>query len=798
MSSNFCDLLNGNDANSGASQAARVKTIAKLAQLCAGNGLPGLIAQSAGPTSLGQLGVWSSNGITPGAPSVVLTSPVTQTISLCDTPWTPSANVAVNILSDCKEGAGSLQIAIGASFTTGLAAFIPTGALDLSSKQQVTFWLKQTAGTLLFHSGMSGLTANMSLRLCSDALGATPVNTITLPTLFGGTLGNWLPVTIDSGGALSASIQSIALYVDTNLGAQTIQLDCILAALPSTDPAALTLTSLIGHADSLGAGGANNDTWYGIASIVGVNVHLDNNQSTTVSQQYGWSGRAVAILASTNTTPILVTAPNHELISGDLIAVVAHPVNTAADWTGTPQQVIAVDANHFTIVGSVGNGIGPSAGGLFVISMSRTVWKRETLRFALLSSGTLQSIASSGVMGTPIQISGGWDSATMSTQVGETWIDGRGMGVGLEITDQSWIDLSAIGFARCSTGLLIDNVTNSTLTISGVNNCDAGALGTVEDLLSTTLSLTAANNNGGNGCEWTGKASILNVLAANNNLGAGVQVDALASGCTITLGTLANNFLGAAIESSDNLIAITGAYFGGQGLSIAKNQKGIITCAFSVLNSGAGVYLGPGNRLNIATALNTDLSIFLGADDTAGDASLINSYLAETTKFAVQNPGGDIRVISYNDQFSGETVVYCDAGDGTALPMIQTDLAIVHTPGGRSWKLSPQNVLRNSYYPLELTLARLTLLAGILHTITVWTRRDSITTLQSRFLLRGEQIIPVISDVAMSASSPANQWEQLTLVVTPTQSGVVELVGQVWDGTGTSSNAWFDDLTIAS
>lgn len=203
---------------------------------------------------------------------VMLASAVTQNIASTGpgrTAWTvPSgANGAIidTSSSAVKEHSGFDVIVIGATFTTGLAAYYPTGTLDLSGYQQVSFWIRQSQGTI-------GAAGAVDLRLCSDAAGATAVNTISIPAL--GATGRWRPVTVDLGTALGNSIQSIALYVNTDNGAQEFLLNNIIACKASSAADSLTLTSLIGK-------NTTGETFWGIQSINGTRVMLDADTNAT-------------------------------------------------------------------------------------------------------------------------------------------------------------------------------------------------------------------------------------------------------------------------------------------------------------------------------------------------------------------------------------------------------------------------------------------------------------------------------------------------------------------------------------
>ena len=212
---------------------------------------------------------------------VMLASPVTQNIASTGprtAAWTASADVTTGLNLTTKEHRESDRLTIAAGFTTGLAAYWPTGTLDLSGYQQVSFWIQQTVGTV-------GAAGAVDLRLCSDAAGVIAVNTISIPSL--AVINRWMPVTVDLGTALGSSIQSIALYVNTDNGAQTFQISNIIACKASSEPDSLTLTSLIGK-------NTTGETFWGIQSINGTRVMLDADTnatptSTSVRGYYGTS-----------------------------------------------------------------------------------------------------------------------------------------------------------------------------------------------------------------------------------------------------------------------------------------------------------------------------------------------------------------------------------------------------------------------------------------------------------------------------------------------------------------------------
>ena len=119
--------------------------------------------------------------------------------------------------------------------------------------------------------------------LCSDTAGDTIVDIFFIPAI--PSTNRYLPLTLtkDGGGNLGSSIQSIAIYADTDPGTPTIYLDDIITC--TTD--GLNLQSLISK-NSLAQGGTEG--WYGLQSINGTTLLLDNDTNTLASAGRGYSG----------------------------------------------------------------------------------------------------------------------------------------------------------------------------------------------------------------------------------------------------------------------------------------------------------------------------------------------------------------------------------------------------------------------------------------------------------------------------------------------------------------------------
>ena len=211
------------------------------------------------------------------------------------TVWTASANVTTSLnTTDFKEGDSSDSIVIGASFTTGLAAYKATpSAITASDCATTSFWIKQTSGTV-------AVASDVSIRLCSDVAGATSIQTIPVPGLL--TLNRWTVVSLATPG-LTGNIQSVALYVDADKGAQTFLICNIVGTNGSFD---MDLSSLIGKNTGTGM---DAEPWCPIQSINGTRIMIDGDTnstpiSTTLRGYYGTTETVTTYFRKTIKTAI--------------------------------------------------------------------------------------------------------------------------------------------------------------------------------------------------------------------------------------------------------------------------------------------------------------------------------------------------------------------------------------------------------------------------------------------------------------------------------------------------------------
>jgi hypothetical protein len=270
------------------------------------------------------------------------------------TAWTGATNVTASLdTTDTREGDVSDSIAIAAAFTTGKAAYKATGTLNLSGYQQLSFFIKQTVGTV-------AIAGDISLRLCTDTTGDVSVHTFNIPAI--GLLSTWACFTVDLGTNLNSNIQSVALYVDTDRGAQTFLLSNIIACKASSSADSLNLTSLISTSNSA------DSMWFPIMSINGTRVVLGATHTYTpltgptsntdiYRGYYSLSGGGTLDVYKRETikTPVGLTVNTPQIIRPPEAGVVGSPFNFEGGWDRTNMSTQNLETY---IDGTNGYGIG--------------------------------------------------------------------------------------------------------------------------------------------------------------------------------------------------------------------------------------------------------------------------------------------------------------------------------------------------------------------------------------------------------------------------------------------------------
>lgn len=725
MTTLYCDLEGGNDASDALSFANRAKTL--TTGIAASDTAPGdtvRIMKSPDPTSCSINATWTNKSAT-----VTLASALTKTVSDCDAAWTAATNVTATTTTIRTQGTNAASLAIAAAFTTGLAAYKALGgATDFSGYQQLTFWIRASA-TLA--------SGRLSIKLCSDAAGATPVDTFAVPEIF--TANSWIPVTVDKGSALGSSIQSVALYVDVDPGTVTVLIDNIeTAKAPGND--ALHMGSLIGK-------NGDDGYWWPIRSILGTTVILETNHPN-----------ALGAVLTTN-----------------------------RGYYGTSETV--------------------------------TLYKREPIR---LTAQTLLTINESGTSGSPITFSGGWNTTDMTTQTGETWIDGRltpgsnGMTGGV-----NYITLEKIRQIGFNSKLGSGSISLSDWTYNDCQSINANVSHFFINIRTTMTNVVALGGgqltsaiSGQSGSSITANSSLDLKILSHSTTSASCWLAGLQN-CTGTV-KVHNCSSGPAMWFNRcrlTLLEIKDcAAWQSAALTICGAQDSIIDSLVMDNPGGLTAQIGVGlgsSAPYMDTVIN---NLVIRGGSIAGDSGLrpigMTSLLG-TTSVRMHLNNVDMGTFSFNtpqlyydarvyfqkfDQTADDHRVYCGATT-TGSSVWTSETSVRHTASGYAWKCDLATSVVEAD-PVYLELAKIWCVANQAVTASIWMRRNN-TARNMKLFVRGGQIAGVGSDVSTEMTASADTWEQVTVTFTPTEDGPVQLEVHAWGGTTGVHFGYVDDFTVS-
>lgn len=449
MADKFLDIESGNDANDGSSYANRVKTFKRAAAILSpGDRLKIKAVESV--NSLGTDVTWVdvSSYCTPATPQWVV-------LDDCESGWVASANVTLAYATTCKVGSAALQITISASFGTGKACYKQISSTDCSAYQQLTFWLR-TITTATWPS-------NISIKLCSDTSGNTPVDTITIPSGGYGTTQLFNPMLIDKGSAFGNAIQSVAIYVDSDIGAQTIEIDNIVA-VKAPGSGEISLLHMIGQPDSVGAGGADTENWFAIRGFSTTQVLLDAHWNAAFSPLSLPRQRCVAgtVAGKCQKLPSIAT-PNADtnFDYGDFVGTSSSKITISGGWNRTD---MSTQTHHSWMSWAHHN----ASNQTFLVTniFANCIWERvhfsqvatSALNFINCTVGKLCCVMSSNVFSI-LADSSTFDGLYISSSANNTSSFANS-------TVSDLVYYSSIGFKRCS----MSQCSNSTIY------CDDGTL----------------------------------------------------------------------------------------------------------------------------------------------------------------------------------------------------------------------------------------------------------------------------------------------------------------------------------
>lgn len=354
-----------------------------------------------------------------------------------------------------------------------------------------------------------------------------------------------------------------------------------------------------------------------------------------------------------------------------------------------------------------------------------------------------QTVQDSGTAGSPITFSFGWDTTDMSTQVGETWLDGRDGTFTFSLNAQNYITLD--GYLRLVRGININLI--------GARNVDG------DDLMSV-----ACNTGFSAGSLYNANLTRLSSVCCNNS------VSALVGG-EVT------------IEEFDTYSCTNGATFTGSKHyhidTMTGNNNGDQTINVA---SCADVFIR-------SLITNASTNGFAATTTTGGVAVIESTGGAETDigQAAISNMGGEVRVLR-----SGGTVGSVSIVRETGTIVTVTD-GNRHTASGVAYAMTA-NSNATVRFPHRLYFQPFAVGADTLVTVTVWMKRTSASLNCRLVILRGGAPGVDSAVVASSNVSNTNSYEEMTLTFTPTEIGACQLVAECY---GASATLYVDDFSVS-
>jgi hypothetical protein len=639
------------------------------------------------------------------AKTIKLASALTTTVNNAETAWTAANSYTTSqTTTQQKQGFAALQVNSPASPTNNKAVYFTLPAtLDLSAYNSLTFWIRAQAGVIV--------NGSWSVRLCSDTIGATTVDTFTIPAV--GTTGVWIPVTIarTGGGSLGSAIASIAIYGSTSVTASS---NILADNFSACNAASLNLNSVLSPVSS------NTDVNdnYTIQSIDSTLVIIDNgiNDIATVGRGYYSSSASAGSITTYLRNPITPLTVSSTNLAGTLLCN-ATPTGTAVSYINVigGWNTSSTTVDSITVVN-----LNNTAG---IASRSFFSWQGFGLVRGNNNNYNLQNVHG------PANFTGCFSTGSSSAP-GFT-LGGQSLGTisnpgNILITNCCSNNHALLGFA-------IGGIPTTVIGCVGKNN---------QSNSSATL---------GGGLSAAGVSNFID-CEADNNYGAGFFIQGASptyTNCKARSNGNFNSTTGAAIEAT---FASTAWFY---NLTTSGNNNRV----FSAVTSPTAFYF-----------FNLNFS----------EASL------STNTFAT-NPG-----YVYQQNTNGSSVAAINSV-GTS---ITQDATTTNGTAPFSWKTSFSNACRNSQFPTQFLLASVYLTANVPVTISVWSKKDNTTGVVNQLVIPAYQINGITTDQIATGTATVS-FEQLSLTITPTASGVVNVYGRSYlTGATTSYNTWFTNLSL--
>jgi hypothetical protein len=642
-----------------------------------------------------------------------------------------------------------MQIYNGTSTGVKLVKTIPT--TDLTGFRQLSFFLWQS-------SGNSYQFPQLSIRLCSDQYGNVPVYTFPIPAP-GGTY-QWKTCVVDcdnldSNLTMTTPINSIAIYQDTYRSTGYWRISNIIACKGPEDPDCLTHASVISTR-------LPGDCWYVVDAVDEnyISIH-SRHRETSTSSYSNFSPSGTGYRSPNFESDFKTTFPNP--VYGNSRNYVS--TETLPLYVYNPPWTHAI-ANNYNVYGN-----------------------------GTTSSGEMLS-------SNDIKITGGWNRTDMSTRSSDTltWFSSRCVfSPPMYVIDKRNIIFENCGFADGGYNCYIrGKSTNITL-----NNCHAsrslyGGFGITE---ATGIKLndvkTAGSDRGISVTNQAGNVFIKNYLSVDRAIGLYVY-------------------------SAGNVTCINSEFRGGQiGIELGYMVNNVIVKNSTIQNPVyTGLTLGPSTRsCKLENIEIIDAVYDINRTNNSNKACSNDVFLKNVTSSAINQKrlviNSTYNVLSYtilqnyiDNRNGGRPALRFEDPDGTYYAVgtnIQVNSSTdTYLPSGKSMRIRSNIVNVRNTFPItsiddivgsgqKLTIAKVAVAAGT--SITFSAKLKKPATLNVNACLVCEPQLGIDAPIYSGLITSYNTWEELTLNIPISQSGVLEIDVLFLQSNYSSSNyIYIDDI----
>lgn len=438
-------------------------------------------------------------------------------------------------------------------------------------------------------------------------------------------------------------------------------------------------------------------------------------------------------------------------------------------------------------------------GGYFGTTESATIYRRETIQtntiplFYTSGNNVITHQFNGGVAGSPATISGGWDTTNMSSQTGETWLDGSdGYGrVKIAGTNFTSDKISFVRYAQIETVAGVDE--NAVLS-----NCNAiGISGiTATYILNSITSIKLDGftiSGGGFGSGFTGifmnyasgDPGKLLVIGPGGLTIAGVQGNGISGASSIIISDpsstvkICNNDASGLIETTigyGHTLRLSGTnVVSNNGSSAFSKCHGLVN-NLTAQSNGGFLFDSPLSNLYInklTTSGNTGTSLFkqvFGNSIFVYDCSISEATLVNTQGIGSLNLTG--LFIQKWGNTAGDNRQYFDNGS------ITTSGASCHGSSTIGFIFAP-SALSSSLNALRMNLPPIEVDSGQTITITVWMKpsgNNVIGVLKTLgYCLNG------VSETSSLIQGGSGTYQQASITVTPSERGVLQCMVDVYN-----------------